>query len=68
MLRREADRLEHGLHQRGVALEGELVRIFEKVVVIEEVLLLGVKLLDEDVEIPLCHEAAPLRDQFKPLI
>ena len=42
MLRCEADRLEDGLHQRGVALEAVLVRGLETVVVIEEVLLLGV--------------------------
>jgi hypothetical protein len=59
MLRCEADRLEDGLHQRGVALEAVLVRGLETVVVIEEVLLLGVRLREQAVEIPPAHETAP---------
>jgi hypothetical protein len=36
MLRREADRLEHGLYQCGIALESELVRFLQKVILIEK--------------------------------
>jgi hypothetical protein len=62
----DADRLEDGLHQRGIALEAVLVGALERVVVIEEVLLLGVKFREEAVESQLGHETRPLPNRIEP--